>query len=111
MTQAHGRGAIELQAAMHYIVPMCYAHGSMALIALIILHVVLFSHTEGPLCEKVMCVVPCAALCSWLLPLQLREPPGSSRSPPSFPFITGVAWSLHPVCLCCVRRIGCVCCS
>ena len=28
VTKAHGRGAIELQAARHFIVPVCYAHGS-----------------------------------------------------------------------------------
>ena len=41
VTPAHGRGAIELKAATHYIVPMCYAHGSMELKALITLHVLL----------------------------------------------------------------------
>ena len=85
MTQAHGRGAIELQAVAHLIM-----------------------RTYG-IC--LMCVIGViCALCSWLLPLQLRTPP-SLFAPALLP-IHHLGWlGACILCACAVCAVfGCVCC-
>ena len=107
MTQAHGRGASELQAATHYIVPMGYAHGSMASSALITWHAVRVTHDIVVLL-RAWCLVlrPARGCC----PCSCASCLGSSRVPPSIPCIAWGRLELASfVLLLCAPYRVCVC--